>query len=63
MEWSFPDPAAVCNAIRVLCSADVDLSRLELSYLQAGREGLTRLLYQAPRGDGDRLEHEGAAAE
>jgi hypothetical protein len=53
MEWPLPNPAAVRDAIRALCDADVDLSRCELSWLQAGQKGATRLLYQAPRRDGD----------
>jgi hypothetical protein len=53
MEWPLPNPAAVRDAIRALCDAAVDPSRFELSYLQAGREGPRRLLYQAPRRDGE----------
>ena len=53
MEWPLPNPAAVRDAIRGLCDADVDLNRFELSWLQAGQKGPTRLLYQAPRRDGD----------
>ena len=53
MECPLPNPTAVVDAVRTLCDADVDLSRLELSYLQAGPEGLNRLLYTVPRRDGD----------
>src|SRR5438309_3780708 len=53
MEWPLPNPSAVVDAMRNLCAADVDLSGLELSYLQAGPEGLTRLLYRVPRLDGN----------
>src|SRR5262249_23309728 len=53
MEWPLPNPTAVRDAVRALCDADADLSRLELSYLQADREGAARLLYQTPRPDGD----------
>src|SRR4051794_36866552 len=53
MQWQLPNPVTVRDAIRDLCNPEVDLGRLELSYLQAGREGPTRLLYRAARPDGE----------
>jgi hypothetical protein len=54
-EPSMPDLGSVRTFLRAWCDADVALDQLEASYVQAGRFGLVRVLYQGPGRRGEVL--------
>ena len=55
MEGPGSDLASVRAVLREWCDDDVALERLEVSYMQAGPEGLLRVLYEGPGRDGSAL--------
>ncbi len=55
MELPMPDLGAVRTFLRTGCDASVALEGLEATYLQAGVNGPTRVLYEAPAKNGERL--------
>jgi hypothetical protein len=54
-EYSMPDLAAVREFLHSGCSAAVPLERLEATYIQAGANGPTRLLYETEEANGQVL--------
>jgi hypothetical protein len=55
MDYSMADLASVRAFLRTACDSSVPLDRLEATYIQAGADGPTRVLYEMPAGNGTLL--------